>query len=114
MLIDYSCIGTRIKRIRKQKHITQEQLAEKLSVTVGYVSQIERGTSKANLEMLASISSILNCRLSYLIDGSVTKESRYLYEEWNILLNQMTPDQRKLLAAIAGEIIVSGLSRPNN
>ncbi|MBR3381618.1 MAG: helix-turn-helix domain-containing protein [Clostridia bacterium] len=112
MLIDYSYIGARIKRVRKQKHITQEQLAEKLSVTVGYVSQIERGTSKANLEMLASISSILGCNLCFLIDGTIIGAPHYLRSEWSELLDRMSPDQQKLLASIAEDIISSGLSRP--
>ena len=43
MSIDYKIIGKRIKERRKICQITQETLAEKLGVSVGYISQIERG-----------------------------------------------------------------------
>ncbi|HIU48528.1 MAG TPA: helix-turn-helix transcriptional regulator [Candidatus Avimonoglobus intestinipullorum] len=46
MSIDYSLIGARIQARRKQMHLTQEQLAEALSVSVGYISQVERGTPR--------------------------------------------------------------------
>lgn len=40
MAVDYKLIGQRIKEHRKQKKMTQEVLAEKSDVTVGYISQI--------------------------------------------------------------------------
>ena len=42
MVIDYKIIGQRIKNARKAIGMTQEVLAEKADVTVGYISQIER------------------------------------------------------------------------
>ena len=52
MAIDYKLIGKRIKKQRKEKNMTQEILSEKIDVTVGYVSQIERGFCKVNLDIL--------------------------------------------------------------
>ena len=78
MTIDYKLIGARIQRERKSKKLTQETLAERLSVSVGYVSQIERGLTKANLEMLARICTELDCELTYLIDGVVKTRDSYL------------------------------------
>ncbi len=46
MSMDYNLIGSRIKQRRREAMLTQENLAEKLSVSVGYVSQIERGITK--------------------------------------------------------------------
>ena len=109
-MIDYSCIGTRIKAARKQKHITQEQLAERLSVTVGYVSQIERGVTKANLEMLVSIASVLDCDLSSLIEGASSGNGQYYLGELSGQIERMTPSQRKLLSRIADEILGSELN----
>ena len=48
-------IGTRLTRLRSQRGLTQEQLAEAVGVTKGYVSKIENarsvppiGTSRAD------------------------------------------------------------------
>ena len=38
MTIDYKIIGKRIKERRKRNDLTQEQLAERADVTVGYIS----------------------------------------------------------------------------
>mgnify|MGYP003307919335 CR=1 FL=1 len=55
-------IGKRIKELRKEAGLTQEKLAEELSVTVGYVSQIEGGRVKINLEMLGKIAFVAENR----------------------------------------------------
>ena len=52
MALDYSIIGSRIRKARQNKQITQEQLAEKLDVSVAFISRIERGTSHINLKRL--------------------------------------------------------------
>ena len=60
--------------------MTQERLAEALSVSVGYISQIERGVTKINLDTLAAVAAHLNCELSELVTRSeerrVGKECR--------------------------------------
>ena len=38
-IIDYQLIGSRIKLKRLEKHLTQEQLSEKLSISNEYVSK---------------------------------------------------------------------------
>ena len=50
--MDYGAIGQRIKQVRRSRDMTQERLAEALSVSVGYISQIERGVTKINLDWL--------------------------------------------------------------
>ena len=46
MNVDYGAIGQRIKQVRRSRDMTQERLAEALSVSVGYISQIERGVTR--------------------------------------------------------------------
>ena len=55
MNVDYFAIGQRIKQVRRDRGMTQERLAEALSVSVGYISQIERGVTKISLETLAAV-----------------------------------------------------------
>lgn len=95
MAVDFKLIGERIKKKRKQMSLTQEQLAEKLDVTVGYVSQCERGISKINLEKLSEISEILNCDLSYFVTGSTIDGENYLTNEFIQKYSLLTPKQKK-------------------
>lgn len=95
MAIDFKLIGERIKNRRKEIGLTQEQLAEKLDVTVGYISQCERGISKINLEKLSEISDILSCDIGYFVVGSSIGCERYLIEEYTNKYEQLTPKQKK-------------------
>lgn len=46
MGVDYQILGKNIKYYRKQKKLTQEQMAELLDLSTGFVSQIERGIAR--------------------------------------------------------------------
>lgn len=81
MSVDYKLIGGRIQQRRKALKLTQEQLAETLQVTVGYVSQIERGITKPNLDMLSAVCAALDLDLGALLTGIVRERESYLDEE---------------------------------
>lgn len=81
MNIDYKLIGERIKRARKMRGITQETLAERLNVSIGYISQVERGITKISLDLLGAISSVLNCDVASFISESATKSNEYMESE---------------------------------
>lgn len=48
-------LGGIIRSKRKEKHLSQEQLAEKISMTPGFISQIECGVSAPSLTSLKAI-----------------------------------------------------------
>ena len=68
-------IGSRISGLRRLNGMTQEQLAEKLDITVKHVSSVERGQSSLSLEKLVDLSEILNCSLDYLILGKESSDA---------------------------------------
>lgn len=104
-IVDYKLIGRRIQQRRKELNITQEALSEKIGVTVGYVSQIERGITKVNLDMLAKIADILNCDISNFVSRIVTSSEAYLNDELYNKLKMMSTAEKQLLSYIADGII---------
>lgn len=93
MNIDYKLIGERIKRARKMKGMTQEALAEKLNVSIGYVSQVERGITKISLDLLAAISAILEYDIANFVSESVVNSNEYMESE---IINEIRKlDQKK-------------------
>lgn len=42
MKFDQSAYGARIKKLRTTKGLTQEQLAEKMNISIAYISKIEK------------------------------------------------------------------------
>jgi transcriptional regulator with XRE-family HTH domain len=69
MGIDAKEIGQRIKGLRKERGITQEQLAAMLGVTVNYLSRIEPGIRRASLDLLVDIALLFDTTLDYLVLG---------------------------------------------
>ncbi|MCI7112748.1 MAG: helix-turn-helix transcriptional regulator [Lachnospiraceae bacterium] len=97
MLVDYILIGKRIKDYRNKCGFTQAALAEKLDVSVGFISQIERGITKPNLEMLASIASVVDCDIADLVSDAKVTTKNYMMDEFNELYSKLLPSERKLL-----------------
>lgn len=100
MTVDYKEIGKRIRQKRKEKKLTQEALAEKLDITVGYVSQMERGVTKISLERLAEIGAVLDTELSCFLNGTVQKQNSYLQTELAEKIEKLGQKDRQLLSEI--------------
>lgn len=101
MNVDYPAIGRRVKACRREQKKTQEYLAEALGVSVGYISQIERGVTKISIDTLAEIAVQLGCDLPELVSGVTVCREEYLDWELGQLYAQMTARQRQMLLEIA-------------
>ena len=60
-MVDQKTIGAQIKRMRKAKGMTQEQLAEKTGVGITHISHIETGRSVPSLEMIIGFINAFGC-----------------------------------------------------
>lgn len=52
-------IGDKLKNLRIQKNLTQEELGERTDLTKGYISQLERDLSSPSMETFFSILEVL-------------------------------------------------------
>jgi transcriptional regulator with XRE-family HTH domain len=52
--------GENLKKHRKKMHLSQEQLSEKLHISVKHLSAIERGLTFVSAELLEKLSKYLN------------------------------------------------------
>ena len=100
MNVDYKIIGARIQDSRKRKGYTQEVLAEKLDVSVGYVSQVERGITKISLDLLAAVASILECDIADFIKGSSIKTEQYLSLELAEGFSKLSTRERHIILGL--------------
>lgn len=105
MSIDYRLLGERIKRQRRLKGTTQENFAEYLNVSVGYIIQIERGISKVSLERLIEISEYLDCGVDFLLEGTSPGDEKYLANEFDGLFRQLTASEKKMLTHLLKEYL---------
>lgn len=64
--------GKRLRSARKNRDLTQEQLAEKLDISQKHYSEIERGLAGVSVNILIQISKTLNVSIDYLLLGNET------------------------------------------
>lgn len=87
-------MGERMKKQRKLLHMTQEQLAEKLNISVKHYGGVERGNAGLSLENLVLVSDILGIDLDYLIKGEENTKEMIPSRIKEIYLNSL-PDKRQ-------------------
>ena len=78
-------IGSRIKELRKQKGLTQQQLGNLINVTKVSVSCYEKGNRTPNLETFIDLVNVLDTTPNYLLgrDVKVVAEEE---EDYSIVL----------------------------
>jgi transcriptional regulator with XRE-family HTH domain len=104
-MIDYGLIGKRIQRARVAAGLTQEALVERVQISTNYLSKVENGREKPNLEMLAKISSAVGIPLTSLLADAVEGTDTYLQGEMAVLLKSCSAEQNKLIYEIAKCIV---------
>lgn len=85
--MDYYEIGTRVRRMRRARELSQEQLAEAVGISVTHMSHIETGNTKLSLPVLVELARALDVQTDALLydkpeslRGSTTGEILRLLE----------------------------------
>ncbi|MBQ9205238.1 MAG: helix-turn-helix transcriptional regulator [Treponema sp.] len=85
--------GRNVRKYRKERGLTQEQLSEKLEISQKHLSIIETGTQFASASLIGRISEVLKVSPGDLFGGSrddVLKEIRAARDEIvNLFLNEI-------------------------
>lgn len=71
---ELKAIGNRIGNRRKQLNYTQEQIAEKMDVSVQMVSNLERGNKAIRIDNLIKIAEILGVSTDYILTGEIVSK----------------------------------------
>ena len=76
-------IGKKIKTMRKQKVLTQKELAQKLGVSQQMINQYENNSSNLTFETLQKIATALDVSINELIDESGTNDYEILKDNFD-------------------------------
>lgn len=82
-------IGKFIAEKRKERKLTQEQLAEKLSISKNAVSKWERGLNLPDVSIMQELCKILNITLNELFIGEKILDEKYKEVSDNNLLHAL-------------------------
>ena len=92
--------NTNLEYLRKQKNMTQEELAKKLGVTEGVIAHWEHGRRQPRMEMVGKISAYFNVG-SELLFKDLRLDTSNTENEIINNVRLMTPEeQEKILAMI--------------
>lgn len=66
----YKTIGQTIKKYRKHNHLTQQQLADEVCISISYLTKIEARNCEQpfSLEVLLDIAEVLNVSVHQLLE----------------------------------------------
>lgn len=97
--MNYELLGKHIRKQRKEKKYTLEQLAEKLDVSTTFIGQIERAKGIPSLETLVKIANVLEISTDSLLFGDLNTKSgsNYFVEKIAKLTESFTPREKELL-----------------
>lgn len=98
--MDYYAIGQRIRKYRKAKGLSQEQLAEIVDISTTHMSHIETGNTKLSLQVFADLAEALQVNVDSLLTDVNMTNKQQTYQEIMDILDQCTPAQAQALKEI--------------
>ncbi|MCI1858287.1 MAG: helix-turn-helix transcriptional regulator [Sporolactobacillus sp.] len=101
-------LGDRMKQLRKEHGLTQDQLAERLNVKKTTISNYETGYSTPSNEMLKKLASTLNVSTDYLLERTdnpalTGKDEKDIAKTMNNLKKNLINGKDKGVLAFYGE-----------
>ena len=106
--MDYDKIGKFITASRKEKELTQNELAEKLNITDRAVSRWERGKGCPDISLLEDLSKILDVSIIELLKGEKLNNKQKLEKEELIYSMNYAKESTKIkMYKVLNNIIVT-------
>ena len=113
--MDQVKIGRFIKAMRKEKNLTQREIAERLSISEKTVSKWETGNGMPEVSLMLPLCELLNISVNELLSGERLDEKLY-YEkaEQNImsLIQEKAEAKKKIIIAVIIGVVtfIAGLA----
>ena len=96
--MDYYAIGQRIRKVRKAQGLSQEQLAERVQISVTHMSHIETGNTKLSLSVLVDLATTLGVRTDTLLFDDPVGTKNIANDRIQSVLETCSPTQAQFLA----------------
>lgn len=97
--MDYYKIGQKVRKYRKAQGLSQEQLAERIGISVTHMSHIETGNTKLSLPVLVDIAEALDVKTDDLL-FEVQSVQKISFQELTEVLERCTSQQIRIITEI--------------
>ena len=98
--MDYYDIGQRIRALRRERKLSQEQLAEKVWISTTHMSHIEKSSTKLSLPVLVDLAAALDVSANELLSGQSSQGRSAGYEQVKEILNGCSERQIRIITEI--------------
>ena len=91
--------GARIREFRIAKNFTQDELAEHMNVSHGFISLIESGKKGCSVDVLIALSNLFGVSIDYIVLGTATlttPDSAVLKADIQALIGQLEKFKEQL------------------
>ena len=102
-------IGKFILELRKEKNMTQQELANKIGVTDRAISKWENGRGMPDLSLMKPLCEELEISINELISGEKTDKKEYRDKFEENLLNTIDYSQRQIKKTRSKYVIIIGI-----
>ncbi len=94
-------LDKRLKQARKNKNLSQQELAEVSNVHYSNIGRYERGDAKPSAEVLNRIAKVLEVSPDYLMNGTIEDKAESDIKDNELLIQfkkiDKMPDSKKIL-----------------
>lgn len=90
-------LGEVFKKYRIKNKLTQEQIAEKLGISVKYISRIENGTGGVKVETLVNYMNILGISPNVIFGKLITTENLQLQMKLSEMVADLSDQQVRFI-----------------
>ena len=98
--LDYYAIGQRIRKIRKARNMSQEQLADRIGISMTHMSHIETANTKLSLPVFVEIAEALGVQTDALLYDEIPRSNTVIADDICNILESCNTQQLRLIAEI--------------
>jgi len=85
-------IGTKIKKYRKDKKYTLKMLSEQTGLSIGFLSQLERGMTTIAIDSLANVARVLGVELADFFESDTKAGTDPVTHGYDMPMTQIGPE----------------------
>ena len=83
-------IGAKIKKYRKDRKYTLKMLSEQTGLSIGFLSQLERGMTTIAIDSLANVAKVLGVELSDFFESEAKNGSDPVIHSYDMPMTQVS------------------------
>ncbi len=99
--LDYTALGKRIQRVRKERSLPQAEVAARAGVSIQHYGNVDRGQTKVSLEALVRIANALGVGTDQLLADSVYHTKAVFCDDLAKLTANATDTEIRAIVRIA-------------